>query len=176
VSFNIDANGILNVSAKDKGTGKEQSITISGSGNLSKEDVEKAAKEAEAHAEEDKKKRSAAEAKNILENAIYQADKMKTDYKDKLSEEDAKTIDMAVSEAKKAVESTDKEELEKAAKDLSDRIMPIGAKMYESAQAESKPEDGAKPEAEAGEEKNDAKKDKDEPIEGEVVDDKKDEK
>src|SRR3954471_837380 len=70
VTFNIDANGILNVTAKDKGTGKEQSITISGSGNLSKEDVEKAAKEAEAHADEDKKKREGAEAKNLLENAV----------------------------------------------------------------------------------------------------------
>src|SRR5207302_2202284 len=74
VTFNLDANGILNVSAKDKGTGKEQSITIQNSGNLNKEEVEKAAKDAEAHAEEDKKKREAAEAKNILENAIYQAE------------------------------------------------------------------------------------------------------
>ena len=92
VTFNIDANGILNVTAKDKGTGKEQSITIQGSGNLDKEEVEKAAKEAEAHAEEDKKKREAIEAKNQLDNAVYQAEKMKTDYKDKLSEEDVKTI------------------------------------------------------------------------------------
>src|SRR3982750_1785799 len=93
VTFNIDANGILNVSAKDKGTGKEQSITISGSGNLDKSDVEKMAKEAEAHAEEDKKKRAGIEAKNMLENAVYQAEKMKTDHKEKLSEEDVKTID-----------------------------------------------------------------------------------
>jgi molecular chaperone DnaK len=100
VTFNLDANGILNVTAKDKGTGKEQSITISGSGNLSKDEVEKAAKEAEAHAEEDKKKRESAETRNQLENAIYQAEKMKTDYKDKLSEEDVKTLDEAVTEAK----------------------------------------------------------------------------
>ncbi|HEY5806214.1 MAG TPA: molecular chaperone DnaK, partial [Candidatus Saccharimonadales bacterium] len=76
VTFNIDANGILNVAAKDKGTSKEQSITISGSGNLDKTDVEKMAKEAEAHAEEDKKKREAVEARNLLENAIYQAEKL----------------------------------------------------------------------------------------------------
>jgi molecular chaperone DnaK len=82
VTFNLDANGILNVTAKDKGTGKEQSITISGSGNLSKDDVAKAAKDAEAHAEEDKKKRESAETRNQLENSIYQAEKMKSDYKE----------------------------------------------------------------------------------------------
>src|SRR4051812_48882042 len=91
VTFNIDANGILNVTAKDKGTGKEQSITISGSGNLDKSDVEKMAKEAEQHADEDKKKREAVEARNVLDNTIYQAEKMKSDNKDKLAEEDIKT-------------------------------------------------------------------------------------
>jgi molecular chaperone DnaK len=168
VTFNIDANGILNVTAKDKGTGKEQSITIQGSGNLDKEEVEKAAKEAEAHAEEDKKKRATIESKNMLENAVYQAEKMKLDYKDKLTEEDIKTLDEAVNEAKTHLEATDKEELEKAAKDLSEKIMPIGAKMYEQAS-----KDEAKP-AEEGETKDSKKKsDKEEPIEGEVVDDKK---
>ena len=170
VTFNIDANGILNVTAKDKGTGKEQSITIQGSGNLDKAEVEKAAKEAEAHAEEDKKKRESIEAKNILENAVYQAEKMKTDYKDKLSEEDVKTLDEAVTEAKSHLEATDKDELEKAGKELSDKIMPIGAKMYEAAQKEAPTESAA--------EDFDAKKksDKDEPIEGEVVDDQKEDK
>jgi molecular chaperone DnaK len=164
VTFNIDANGILNVTAKDKGTGKEQSITISGSGNLDKAEVEQAAKEAEAHAEEDKKKREAAENKNQLENAIYQAEKMKTDYKDKLSEDDVKALDEAVEEAKKHMESTDKDELADAAKALSEKLMPIGAKMYEQAQAEEKPAEGEP--AQDGEKKSD----KDEPIEGEVVD------
>ena len=166
VTFNIDANGILNVTAKDKGTGKEQSITIQGSGNLDKAEVEKAAKDAEAHAEEDKKKREAIEAKNTLENAVYQAEKMKTDYKDKLTEEDLKTLDEAVSEAKTHLEATDKDELEKAGKELSDKIMPIGAKMYEAAQKEA-PAEGASDDP--GDKK---KSDKDEPIEGEVVDDK----
>lgn len=176
VTFNIDANGILNVTAKDKGTGKEQSITISGSGNLDKEEVEKAAKEAEAHAEEDKKKREAIEVKNQLDNAVYQAEKMKTDYKDKLSEEDQKTIQEAIDEAKTHLEATDKDELEKAAKDLSDKIMPIGAKMYEAAQAEEKPvEDVPEGETKSDDAKSNKsdKKDKDEPVEGEVIDDKK---
>jgi len=171
VTFNIDANGILNVTAKDKGTGKEQSITIQDSGSLSKEEVEKMAKDAEAHTEEDHKKRETAEARNILENAIYQAEKMKTDYKDKLSEEDVKTIDEAVKEARGKVEVTEKEELEKAAKELSDKIMPIGSKMYESAQKEEKPAEDQKPD-EAKKDDKSKKSDKDEPIEGEVVDDK----
>jgi len=170
VTFNIDANGILNVTAKDKGTGKEQSITIQGSGNLDKAEVEKAAKEAEAHAEEDRKKRETIEAKNTLENAVYQAEKMKTDYRDKLAEEDLKTLDDAVAEAKTHLEATDKDELEQAAKALSDKIMPVGAKMYEAAQKDQAAEDPAG----EGDKK---KSDKDEPIEGEIVDeDKKEEK
>ncbi len=91
VTFNIDANGILNVSAKDKGTGKEQSITISGSGNLDKTEVEKMAKDAETHADEDKAKKEAVEARNILDGAVYQAEKLKKDSGDKLSDDDKKT-------------------------------------------------------------------------------------
>ncbi|HSW74821.1 MAG TPA: molecular chaperone DnaK [Candidatus Saccharimonadales bacterium] len=165
VTFNIDANGILNVTAKDKGTGKEQSITISGSGNLDKTEVEKMAKEAEAHAEEDKKKRDAIEARNLLDNAVYQAEKMKSDYKDKLAEDDLKTLDEAIEAAKKAAgdEQADKDALEAAAKELNDKMMPIGAKMYEAAE-----KDSASDEADSGE---DAKKDT---VEGEVVDGEKD--
>jgi molecular chaperone DnaK len=162
VTFNLDANGILNVTAKDKGTGKEQSITISGSGNLSKDDVAKAAKDAEAHAEEDKKKRESAETRNQLENSIYQAEKMKSDYKDKLSEEDVKALDEAITEAKGKVESTDKDQLEATVKALSEKIMPIGAKMYEQAQKEATPAEATEDEKKSG---------KDDIVEGEVVDD-----
>jgi molecular chaperone DnaK len=164
VTFNLDANGILNVTAKDKGTGKEQSITISGSGNLNKDEVEKAAKEAEVHAEEDKKKRESAEARNQLENTIYQAEKMKNDYKDKLSEEDIKSLDESITESKSKVESTEKDVLEAAVKALSDKIMPIGAKMYEQAQKEDA---AAKPDSEEKDNKSD---DKEDVVEGEVVD------
>ncbi len=166
VTFNIDANGILNVSAKDKGSGKEQSITIQNSGNLNKEEIEKAAKDAEAHAEEDKKKLEAIEVRNQLDSAVYQAEKMKNDNKEKLSEEDVKTLDEAVEVAKKVLadEKADKEEVEKAAKELTDKIMPIGAKMYEQAAKDEKSEDKDSDEK--------PKKD-DEPVEGEVVDDKK---
>ncbi len=159
VTFNLDANGILNVTAKDKGTGKEQSITIQNSGNMSKEDIEKAQKEAELHAEEDKKKRDTIDVKNHLENAIYQAEKMPDEYKDKISDEDKDTIKKAVEEAKKVLndESADKDTLEKAAKELSDKIMPIGAKMYQEA---------SKDESKSGNSEGGA----DEPVEGEVVD------
>jgi molecular chaperone DnaK len=162
VTFDLDANGILNVTARDKGTGKEQKITISDSGNMSKEDIEKAARDAEAHAEDDKKKRDAVDARNKLENAIYQAQKMPDEYKDKISDDDKKVITDAVEEAKKHEKSDDKDELEAAAKALNDAIMPIGAKMYEAASKEEAPatEEGAAPD------------DKNEPVEGEVVDDK----
>lgn len=162
VTFNIDANGILNVTAKDKGTGKEQSITISNSGNLSKDDIAKAQKEAELHADEDKKKREAIDSRNGLESAIYQAEKMPDEFKDKISDEDKKIITDAVEEAKKHQKSDDKDELVAAAKALNDAIMPIGAKMYEAASKEKAPEP----------KEDEAKKD-DEPVEGEVVDDKK---
>jgi molecular chaperone DnaK len=171
VTFNIDANGILNVSAKDKGTGKEQSITISGSGNLDKSDVEKMAKEAEQHADDDKKKRDAVEARNILDNTIYQAEKMKSDYSDKLSDEDKKSLDEAVAEAKKAAEAEDKDQIEAATKALNDKLMPIGAKMYESAKEEEATTDD-KDKSEGSESKKaDKKNDKDSAVEGEVVDD-----
>ncbi len=165
VTFNIDANGILNVSAKDKGTGKEQSITIQNSGNLDKDEVEKMAKDAEAHAEEDKKKRESIEARNGLENSIYQTEKFVSDNKEKVLEEDQKTLEEAAKEAKKVLEDekADKDALEAAAKELSEKMMPIGAKIYEEA---AKEEEAKKAESEGSE-----KKDKDEPLEGEVVDD-----
>ena len=113
------------------------------------------------------------EVKNQLDNAVYQAEKMKTEYKDKLSEEDSKTLQEAIDEAKTHLEATDKDELEKAAKDLSDKIMPIGAKMYEAASKDAEsPVDSQQ--SDSQEKDKDKKKKKDEPVEGEVVDDKKD--
>lgn len=167
VTFNLDANGILNVTAKDKGSGKEQSITIQNSSGLSKEEVEKMAKDAEAHADEDKKKRESIDARNTLDSSVYQAEKLKSDNGDKLSDEDKKTLDEAIEAAKKvtADENADKDALEAAAKELNDKIMPIGAKLYEDAAKEEDP-------AEDGE----AKDAKEEPVEGEVVDEEKTDK
>lgn len=170
VTFNLDANGILNVSAKDKGTGKEQSITIQDSGNMSKDDIEKAQKEAELHADEDKKKRETVDARNILENTIYQAEKMPDEYKDRISDDDKKIIKEAVEEAKKVKDNdkADKGELEKATKDLNDKIMPIGAKLYEEASKEDQSTDD--------ESAKDGTSKADDAVEGEVVDDKSDKK
>ena len=166
VTFNIDANGILNVTAKDKGTGKEQSITIQNSGNMSKDDIEKAQKEAEMHADEDKKKRETVDLRNHLENAVYQAEKMPDEYKDKISDEDKETIKKAVEEAKEVLkdENADQEKLEAAAKELNDKIMPIGAKMYEQAQKDESKDD------KKDDKKSDKKSDDDDAVEGEVVD------
>ena len=163
VTFNIDANGILNVTAKDKGTGKENNITIQNSGNLSKDDIDKAQKDAEAHADEDKKKRELTEAKNQLENMIYQAKKMPDEFKDKISDEDKKAIEGSVKEAEEKLVSENKDELEQAFKTLSERVQQIGAKLYEAAAKEESKAEGEAPKA-------DDKKDEAEPVEGEVVD------
>ena len=162
VTFNIDANGILNVTARDKGTGKEQSITIQNSGNMSKEDIEKAQKDAELHADEDKKKREAIDARNKLEQAIYHNEKMPDEFKDKISDEDKETIKKAIEEAKEVLKDTaaDAAKYEEAEKALSNKIMPIGAKLYQSASTDSFANDG-----------NSSKGASDgEPVEGEVVD------
>ena len=130
---------------------------------MSKDDIEKARKEAEAHAEEDKKKKDSIDAKNRLENAIYQAEKMPSEYKDKISDDDKETIKKAVEEAKKVLndDKSDKDSYENAMKELNDKIMPIGAKLYQSASEDSKKD----------EKSDDKKSDKDdEPVEGEVVD------
>jgi molecular chaperone DnaK len=164
VTFNIDANGILNVTAKDKGTGKEQNITIQGSGSLDKTEVEKMAKEAEAHADEDKARKEAVEARNLLDSTVYNAEKLVTDNKDKISDDDQKIINDAVEEAKKVVANADasKDELEAAAKELNDKLMPIGAKMYENHEGDT-----------SSEKSDDTDEKSDDPIEGEVVDDEK---
>ena len=162
VTFNIDANGILNVTARDKGTGKEQSITIQNSGNMSKEDIEKAQKDAELHADEDKKKREAIDARNKLEQAIYHNEKMPDEFKDKISDEDKETIKKAIEEAKEVLKDTaaDAAKYEEAEKALSNKIMPIGAKLYQSASTDSSANDS-----------NSSKGTSDgEPVEGEVVD------
>ena len=130
---------------------------------MSKDDIEKAQKEAEMHAEEDKKKREMVDAKNHLENTIYQAEKMPDEYKDKISDEDKETIKKAVEEAKKTLNDSevDKEKLETATKELSDKIMPIGAKLYQEANKTEKSD-----ETKSSNDQNP----EDDTIEGEVVD------
>lgn len=154
VTFNIDANGIVNVSAKDKATGKEQNITIQNSGNLSDEDIKKAQAEAEAHAEEDKQRREMVETKNQLDSMIYTAEKTLKEAGDKASEEDKKALEESLGAAKEAVKGEDKELLEKASSDLSEKMQKVGAAMYQASEGEA---------AKDGEPAEDA------PVEGEVV-------
>jgi molecular chaperone DnaK len=160
VTFNIDANGIVHVSAKDKGTNKENSIQITGSGNMSDDDIKKAQAEAETHAEEDKKRREVVESRNTLENMIYQAEKTLKDAGDKAKVDDKANLETALTAAKAKVEVDDKVQLEEAAKNLSEKMQVVGAALYEQAAAEGDPAT----EQPAEEKKNDG------PVEGEVVD------
>lgn len=166
VTFNIDANGILNVSAKDKATAKEQHITIQGSGNLKEEDIKKAQADAEAHAEEDKKHKELVEAKNMLDGLIYTAEKTLKDAGDKAEEADKKAVEDAIVEAKAKLESEDAEAMQKAHDDLSEKLQKVGAAMYkdtpgtETAPEEVEPADGEKPaedQTEGTEDKSDSK-------------------
>jgi len=130
VTFDIDANGILHVSAKDLGTGKDQKITIQGSSGLSKEEVEKMTKEAEIHATEDKKRRDAVEAKNQLDSSIYQLEKAIKEAGDKIPAAEKSKLEAALSEAKKDLESNDADKMKAAVENLS----KLGADLYAKAQ------------------------------------------
>ena len=134
VTFDIDANGIVHVSAKDLGTNKEQSITITSSSNMSEADIEKAVKEAEAHAEEDKKQRELIDTKNQADNMVYQLEKMLKENGDKLSADDKKKLEDAIAKAKKDFESNDIEVIRKALEELTTSSNEVVTKMYQSAQ------------------------------------------
>ncbi len=131
VTFDIDANGILHVSAKDLGTGKDQKITIQGSSGLSKEEVEKMTKEAELHAEEDKKRKEQVETKNQLDSSIYQLEKTLKDAGDKLPAEKKSKAESAIADAKKDLESADEARMKAALENLA----KVGAEFYAEAQA-----------------------------------------
>ena len=181
VSFNIDANGILNVSAKDKASGKETSITISDSGNLDKDEIAKAQKEAEVHAEEDKTKKALIEARNQLDSALYQAQSVKKEDNFKeLAKSDQEAFEKAIAEVEEQlkVEDAQPSDFEAAAKKLSEASIPILTKMAEKAQkqADDKPPD--KPDKPPDKPDKSSKKGKSktedkvrETVEGEIVED-----
>lgn len=133
VTFDIDANGIVNVSAKDLGTNKEQKITITASSNLSEEEIDKAIKEAEAHAEEDKKHKEFVDTKNQADQMIYQLEKMLKESGDKLAEEDKQKLQAAIEKGKKDFETTDLEELKKGLEELTKVSNEVFTKMYQNA-------------------------------------------
>jgi molecular chaperone DnaK len=134
VSFDIDANGILSVSAKDKATGKEQKITITASTGLSNEEIERMKKDAEAHAEEDKKRKEAVELKNHAESMIYTTEKMLREYGDKVSADKKKAVEEKLEALKKAKDSDDQSAIKKAADELTDAAQQIGTEMYAAQQ------------------------------------------
>jgi len=132
VTFDIDANGILTVTAKDKATGKSQSIRIEGSLGVSKEEVERMKREAEMHAEEDRKKRELAEAKNNADAIIYTAQKTLKEFQDKIKEEDRKNIEEKIESLKKLKESDNIEDIKRGIQELSETMQKIGAELYKS--------------------------------------------
>ena len=152
VSFDIDANGILSVKAHDKGTGKEQKITITASSGLSKEEVEQMQKESELHAAEDAKRREEVETRNAADNLAYTAEKTLREQKDKISEELNKEVEEKVAAVRSALQGTDIESIRRASQELSDTMQKVGAAVYQQQPppgAESPP--GAEPPPEGGE-------------------------
>ncbi|MDP2736616.1 MAG: molecular chaperone DnaK [bacterium] len=167
VSFDIDANGILNVKAKDKATNKEQKITITSSSGLSKEEVEKMKKEAELHAEEDKKKREQIETKNQAEAVIFQTEKLIKDTGDKIKPEELKELQDKIEDLKKIKDSDNFDGIKKKLEEVNAVAQKIGAAMYQKAQAaQGAQSEGGQPGGEAG--SGEDKKDK-EPVEGEFT-------
>ncbi len=139
VTFDIDANGIVNVSAKDLGTGKEQKITISSSTNMSKEDIDKAVKEAEQFAAEDKKRREEIDAKNEAENLAYQAEKLVNENGDKLSDEDKNTLNTKSAALKEAISKNDVDMMNVAKEDLQKALYEVSTKLYQQANPQGQP-------------------------------------
>ncbi len=142
VTFDIDANGIVNVSAKDKGTGKEQQIRIQASGGLSDADIEKMVKDAEAHADEDKKRKELVEARNQGEALVHSTEKSLKDYGDKVSAEDKGAIEQAIESLKSALTAEDLEDIKAKTQALAEVSMKLGEAMYKAAQAEENAEAG----------------------------------
>ncbi len=143
VTFDIDANGIVNVSAKDKGTGKEQQIRIQASGGLSDDDIENMVKDAEANADTDKARRESVEAKNQAEALVHSSEKSLSEYGDKVSEDDRKSIEDAIASLKEALETDDAEDIKAKTTVLAEASMKLGQAMYEASQTEAAEADAA---------------------------------
>ena len=144
VTFDIDANGIVHVSAKDLGTGKEQSITITASSNLKDDEIERAIKDAEAHAEEDKKRKELVEVKNQADNLVYSIEKVIKESADKITEEDKKKLEDALAKAKPQFETDDVEKIRSAIEELSSASSEVMTKLYQQASAQAQAENNNK--------------------------------
>ena len=169
VTFDIDANGILNVKAKDKASGKEQSIKITGSTGLSKDEIEKMTKEAEIHAKEDEEKKEKIETRNAADSLIFTAEKSLKDAGDKAQADLKKEVEGKIIELKKILDTGTKEDLEAKTKDLSDSLQKIGQAMSQQPGQPGAPKEEAASAGSSGEPKEEKKSNKEEPVEGEVV-------
>jgi molecular chaperone DnaK len=170
VTFDIDASGILSVKAKDKASGKEQSIKITGSTGLSKDEVEKMTKEAEAHAQEDEEKKEKIETRNHADALIFTAEKALKDGGDKVPAEIKTDVEGKIKDLKDILDSGSKEDIESKTKELSDTLQKIGEAAYQQGQqAQTEPEIETEEKEGQTEESSDKKKDDEKPVEGEVV-------
>jgi len=176
VTFDIDANGILHVSAKDLGTGKEQKITITASSGLSKDEIEKMRKDAEAHADDDKAKREEVEARNEADNTVYRSEKMIKDNGDKISAAQKEAIESAATATREALKGTDIAAIRTATEKLNEAWQAASADMYRAASEAAKGRanaGGAKPEGGQPEDTGGKAKEEGPIIDAEVVDEKK---
>lgn len=155
VTFDIDANGIVNVSAKDKGTGKEQQIRIQASGGLSDDDIENMVKDAEAHAEEDKKRKEMVEAKNQAEALVHSTEQSLKEHGDKVDDETRGAIETALADLKTALEGDDQDDIKAKTETLAQTSLKLGEEIYKAQAAEAETgdgEEGGEEEGAAGEE------------------------
>ncbi|MBZ0293186.1 MAG: Hsp70 family protein, partial [Anaerolineae bacterium] len=136
VTFDIDANGILNVSAQDKATGREQKITITASSGLAEDEIQRMVQEAEQHASDDAKRREAAELQNRVESTIFSAEKLLRDFDEKLPEDAKKQTREKIDELRKAQESNDPTKIESTMEALAQHIQSLGGRMYEQTEAD----------------------------------------
>jgi len=144
VTFDIDANGIVNVSAKDKGTGKEQKIQIQASGGLSEEEINKMVKDAEANKESDKKKRETVDVRNQADTIIHTTEKQLKEHGSKISDADKKAIETGISDLRNALKGTDTEEVKKKTQSLIQASMKLGEAVYKSQQKNAEKKDASK--------------------------------
>ncbi|MEZ0164920.1 molecular chaperone DnaK [Kineococcus sp. LSe6-4] len=172
VTFDIDANGIVHVNAKDRGTGKEQSMTISGGSALSKEDIDRMVKDAEQHANEDKQRREEAEARNQAEALVYQTEKFIADNSDKLPDDGKAKVESAVAELKTALNGTDAAEIKAKSDTVAQASQELGAAMYAAQQSEGAPAGDAGDQA--GPDFSKSSSSDEDVVDAEVVDDEKD--
>jgi len=169
VTFDIDANGILHVSAKDLGSGKEQKISITGSSGLNKDEVERMQRDAEAHAEEDRKAKEAIEIKNNADNLAYQCEKQLKELGDKIPADKRKSVEDAIAKVRDAINANDTEAMKRNYEDLQNKFQEISAELYKQAAASAGPgpgpEAGGRPEPQAEPQAEGPRKDQ-----GDVVD------